>query len=122
MRLHQLTIITAVTAFASLLGAASAVAASAEHGKIVFMKMGCWQCHGTQGQGSVTGPHLAPDPLPYDTLSAFVRTTSRAMPPYREKVLSESDLQDIYAYLQSIPKVQDPKSIPLLQQWADKPK
>ena len=122
MRLHQLAFVTTFMAAAAMAGADAASAASAEHGKIVFMKMGCWQCHGTQGQGAVTGPHLAPDPLPYETLSAFVRTTSRAMPPYREKVLSESDLQDIYAYLQSIPKVPDPKSIPLLQQWADKPK
>jgi mono/diheme cytochrome c family protein len=122
MRLHRLTIVAAVAALASVFGAAAASAASAEHGKTVFMKMGCWECHGTQGQGAVTGPHLAPDPLPYETLSAFVRTTSRAMPPYREKILSESDLQDIYAYLQSIPRLQDRKSIPLLQQWADKPK
>lgn len=122
MRLHQLALVTTFMAAAAMTGVHAASAASAEHGKIVFMKMGCWQCHGTQGQGAVTGPHLAPDPLPYETLSAFVRTTSRAMPPYRETVLSESDLQDIYAYLQSIPKLQDPKSIPLLQQWADKPK
>lgn len=122
MRLHPFAFVATFMTVATISGVDAASAASAEHGKTVFMKMGCWQCHGTQGQGAATGPHLAPDPLPYDTLSAFVRTTSRAMPPYREKVLSESDLQDIYAYLQSIPKVPDPKSIPLLQQWADKPK
>jgi hypothetical protein len=45
-----------------------------------------------------------------------VRTTSRQMPPYTEAVLPESDLADIYAYLQSMPKSPDPKSIPLLNQ------
>ena len=99
-----------------------AQAASAEHGKAVYMQKGCWDCHGTQGQGAVTGPRLAPDPMPFETLSAFVRSTSRAMPPYREAVLSDADLADIYAYLQSIPKATPAKDIPLLQQWADRPK
>jgi hypothetical protein len=36
------------------------------------------------------------------------------MPPFREEILSNEDLADIYAYLQSIPKGLDPKSIPLL--------
>lgn len=97
-------------------------AASAEHGKTVFMQKGCWECHGTQGQGMVTGPRLAPNPIPFETLSAFVRSSNRAMPPYREAVLSDADLADIYAYLQSVPKPVDVKGTPLLQQWADKPK
>jgi mono/diheme cytochrome c family protein len=99
-----------------VLGTAGAVAASAEKGRVAFIRHGCWQCHGTQGQGGVTGPKLAPDPLPFEALSAFVRTTSRAMPPYREEILSNEDLADIYAYLESIPKAQDAKSIPLLNQ------
>ena len=91
-------------------------AASAENGKRVFMRAGCWQCHGTVGQGGVTGPKLAPDPLPFDALSTFVRSTNRAMPAYREQILSNDDLADIYAYLQSIPKGADPAHIPLLNQ------
>jgi mono/diheme cytochrome c family protein len=91
-------------------------AASTENGKRVFMRVGCWQCHGTVGQGGVTGPKLAPNPLPFDALSAFVRSTNRAMPPYREQVLSDNDLADIYAYLRSIPKGPDPVNIPLLNQ------
>ena len=92
-----------------------AQAASAEKGKILFMKFGCWQCHGTQGQGAISGPKLAPNPLPFDALASFVRTSSRQMPPYREKVLSNDDLADIYAYLQSIPSSPDPKDLPLLR-------
>jgi hypothetical protein len=49
-------------------------------------------------------------------LQNFVRTTNRNMPPYREEILPNDDLADIYAYLQSIPKGSDPKSIPLLNQ------
>ena len=100
----------------------AAHAASAEHGKQMYMQKGCWQCHGTQGQGAVTGPRLAPKPLAFETFGAFIRSSSRAMPPYREAVLSEADLADIYAYLESIPAARETKDLPLLQQWADKPK
>jgi mono/diheme cytochrome c family protein len=93
-----------------------ALAASAEKGKVAFVQHGCWQCHGYQGQGGVTGLKLAPGPIPFETLSNFVRTTSRAMPAYREEILSDEDLADIYAYLESIPKDPDPASIPLLNE------
>jgi mono/diheme cytochrome c family protein len=109
--------VSAAALAASLLFASGAVlAASAENGKKVFMSVGCWQCHGTVGQGGVAGPKLAPDPLPYEGFATFVRTSKRTMPPYREQVLSNGDLADIYAYLQSVPKAADYKSIPLLNQ------
>ena len=93
---------------------ASAVAASAEKGKAAFLQHGCWQCHGSQGQGGIAGARLAPNPIPFETLSNFVRTTSRAMPPFSREILPDEDLADIYAYLQSIPKAPDPGSILLL--------
>ena len=92
----------------------AALAASAEKGKAAFVKNGCWQCHGFVGQGGVAGPKLAPDPLPLAALSAFLRNSNGAMPPYMEAVLSNEDLADIHAYLQAIPKAADYKSIPLL--------
>jgi ubiquinol-cytochrome c reductase cytochrome c subunit len=98
------------------LGCASSLAASAEKGKSAFMKAGCWQCHGTVGQGGITGPRLAPGPIPFETFQAFVRSSSRQMPPYREQVLPDADLADIHAYLESIPKPRDYKDIPLLAQ------
>ena len=99
-----------------LIGQGAALAADAARGKILFtQKYGCYQCHGTGGQGSaITGPKLAPDPLPYDALSAFIRTSSRSMPPFREQILPNGDLEDIYAYLKSIPPAKDWKTIPLL--------
>ena len=97
-----------------ILGQAAAHAASAEKGKTLFMTYGCFQCHGTVGQGGNAGPRLAPNPLPYEALANFVRTTNRQMPPYREAVLPNEDLADIYAYLQSVPPTPDYKTIPLL--------
>jgi mono/diheme cytochrome c family protein len=99
-----------------LAGHGFALAAPAEKGKLAYIKNGCWQCHGFEGQGGIAGKRLAPDPLPVEALTAFVRGTNRAMPPYSEAVLSNEDLADIHAYLASIPKAPDPKSIGLLNQ------
>jgi len=101
---------------AILVAAGPAQAADAAKGKQTFARAGCWQCHGYEGQGGVAGPKIAPEPIPFETFSSFVRTTSRQMPPYSEAVLSDADLADIHAYLQSVPKPPDPKSIPLLNQ------
>ena len=96
---------------------AAAPAGDAVKGKANFERVGCWQCHGREGQGGREGPRIAaPVPLAYPALSGFVRTTSGDMPPYTEKVLSNQELTDIYAYLQSIPAPPDHKSIPLLAQ------
>jgi len=99
-----------------VLGCGAAFAASAEKGKEAYVKHGCWACHGFQGQGGVTGPKLAPEPMAAEAFTAFVRSTNRAMPPYMEAILSNDELADIYAYLQTIPKPADYKSIPLLNQ------
>jgi len=91
-----------------------AAAGSGEKGKAAYVRHGCWQCHGFDGQGSVAGSKIAPNPLPFEAFSDFVRTTGGAMPPYQKAILSDEDLADIYAYLQSVPKARDPKTIPLL--------
>ncbi|HEY4264330.1 MAG TPA: cytochrome c [Micropepsaceae bacterium] len=106
---------------ACLFGASSAFAAAAApqgdaaKGKANFERVGCYQCHGHMGQGGREGPRIAdPVPLAWPALQAWVRTTSGDMPPYTPKVLSDQELIDIYAYLQSVPKSPDYKSIPLL--------
>ena len=95
---------------------ATAAAGSAEKGKGSYVKHGCWQCHGYAAQGGIAGPKLAPNPMPLEAFSIFVRNTRGAMPPYQEAILSGADLADIHAWLQSLPKGQDYKSIPLLNQ------
>jgi len=103
---------------ALVVGCGAALAASAENGKIAYVKHGCWQCHGLLGQGSIAtsnGTVLAASPLSFEIFANFVRSANRAMPPYREAILSNADLADIYAYLQSIPKPPDANSIPLLK-------
>jgi ubiquinol-cytochrome c reductase cytochrome c subunit len=120
MHLQFIRVTLAAAVAGAVLGFAPAFAAGdAAKGKKLFVDHGCWQCHGFRGQGSVAssgGKVLAPDPLPWEAFSAFVRSTNRAMPPFSEKILPNGDLADIYAYLQSVPKTADYKSIPLLSQ------
>ncbi|HYS75681.1 MAG TPA: cytochrome c [Burkholderiales bacterium] len=111
MRLVRLL---ALAALGLALNQLAVAAGSAEKGKLAYVKHGCWQCHGFTGQGGVTGPKLAPNPIPPEALSAFVRNSAGAMPPYQKAILSDEDLADIHAYLQSLPKPPDYKSIPLL--------
>jgi ubiquinol-cytochrome c reductase cytochrome c subunit len=104
----------ATLALALFLAAGSAQAQSAEKGKVAYIQNGCWQCHGFEGQGGVAGLPLAPNVKPLAYITAFVRNTRGPMPPYSEKILSNAELADIHAYLQSRPAAPDLKTIPLL--------
>ena len=103
-----------VVAMAGLAGSASAQ--NAATGKKLFETFGCYQCHGREGQGGAAGPKLAPKPLPQDALIKYVRNPSGQMPPYTTKVVKDSELADIYAFLRGIPDAPAAKSIPLLNQ------
>ena len=89
----------------------------AQKGRVAFTQHGCWQCHDFAGEGSVAtsnGKVIARTQLPLDAFVNFVRTTNGQMPPYRAPVLSDADLGDIYAYLQSLPEPKAVSDIPLL--------
>lgn len=87
----------------------------ATRGKQVFLSVGCYQCHGTQGAGGgIFGPRLAPDPLPAPAFSALVRHPRARMPAYSAAVLSDAQIADIAAYLRSIPKGKAAADIPML--------
>jgi mono/diheme cytochrome c family protein len=91
-------------------------AGNAENGKRIFTKIGCYECHGREGQGStMSGPRIAPDPVPFDVLTRYVRKPTGEMPPYTAKVVSDQELADIYAFLQSRPHPPAAKSIPMLK-------
>jgi mono/diheme cytochrome c family protein len=85
---------------------------NADNGKKLFFKNGCYECHGTVGQGG-TGPRLAPKPLAAAALTAYVRKPGGGMPPYSAKVMSDAEVADIRAYLATIPE--PPRDIPLLK-------
>lgn len=96
-------------------GATAQDKASATRGKQIYERTGCWQCHGYVGQGGGGAVKLAPEPLPLDAMIAFVRNSNRNMPAYSEKILSDADLADIHAFLESLPAPKSVDSIPLLK-------
>jgi mono/diheme cytochrome c family protein len=117
MKFARVCVALAAVAASAVFADVPAVAASVENGKTAFVKNGCWQCHGFEGQGSVTtsgGRIIADTQLPLDAFTSYVRQPSGAMPPFGPAILSDSDLADIYAYLEARPKPAAAKDIPLL--------
>ena len=87
---------------------------NAENGKRLFDTKACFACHGYVGQGSREGPRVAP-PMPVPAFVAQLRDPRGIMPPYKEAILTDQETADIVAYLASLPRSPDPKSVPLLQ-------
>jgi len=81
---------------------AATTAGSVERGKEIYLKVGCDQCHGREAQGSpITAPKLGPSPLPIAAFRLFIRKPRVQMPPYGTGILSDTDVDDIYAYVGS---------------------
>jgi mono/diheme cytochrome c family protein len=95
--------------------AAKAPAGNADNGKKIFASYGCYQCHNYAANGGGAGPRLAPNPIAFAAFIRQIRKPSNEMPPYTAKVVTDQDVADIYAYLQSIPAAPPASSIPILQ-------
>ena len=108
-------VLTAALCASATLAAPAPPQGDAERGKAAFLRVGCYTCHGFEGQG-VPGRKLAPNPLPYPAFSNFVRTSTGEMPTFTPQVLPEQDLADIHAYLRSKPAAPNAAAIPLLQE------
>lgn len=91
-------------------------AENAQNGKKTYTSYGCYECHGNHGEGSsATGPRLIRLPVSLEAFIDYIRHPAGQMPPYTSNVVSSSELADIYAFLQSLPKPLSPDFIPLLQ-------
>ena len=86
-------------------------------GRQTYVAVGCFECHGRNGQG---GGFLGPTPtlshteLPLDAFTVQLRQPANVMPAYSPKVLPEKDVADIYAYLQTVPGPRDIKAVPAM--------
>jgi mono/diheme cytochrome c family protein len=109
------TILGAASVAVSVLFVTSASAQDVAAGEEVFIRTGCYTCHGYAGQGANTGPKIAPDPLPYEAFESFIRNTAGDMPPFTPAAISDEELRNLHAYLETIPATPDPASVPLLQ-------
>jgi mono/diheme cytochrome c family protein len=118
-----------VAAVAALAAAALGIAAVATtwaqdaphgdvaNGKRIFDDVGCFTCHGRVGQGGAyTGPApiLAQTALPFDGFKGQIRNPADNMPGYPEAVLSDKDIADIYAFVESLPGPKSAKDFPIL--------
>ena len=91
-------------------------AGDAENGKKLFLRDGCWECHGYAGQGSRDGAKIAATVLTEQAFMRYVRKPTGAMPAFVEKILPDPELRDIYAYVKSFPAAKPAKDVPLLNQ------
>lgn len=99
---------------------AAARRASVENGKAMYLRSGCHACHGTMGHGGAA-TRLAPEPLPFDAFARWVRSGTpgwgfiSGMPAFPPALLTDAELEDVHAYLASIPKPPSADSLPLLK-------
>ena len=92
-------------------------AGDAANGKRLFLRDGCYQCHGYAGQGGLAGARLAQTKLTQEAFTAFVRNPAPGgMPPYRAPLISDQELADVYAYIKTFPEPPAAKSIGILNQ------
>lgn len=101
------TVVTAVAFLTALPSPAqNAPAGNAQKGNQAFVSHACSTCHGAQGEGkaissSLVAPQIAPPGRFYSDFVRLVRQPAGAMPPFSAQAVSDSDLADIYAFLQS---------------------
>jgi mono/diheme cytochrome c family protein len=88
---------------------------SVDKGAAIFVKNGCYQCHGRIGQGTIAGARLMQTKLTQAGFIGFVRNPPpSSMPQFRAQAMSDQELADVYAYIKSIPPPKAAKDIPLL--------
>jgi mono/diheme cytochrome c family protein len=107
---------TALLMMLGALGCGLMSAQNAENGKKIFVRDGCYQCHGYAGQGTIQGARLGPPVLTAQGMIRYIRKPAGAMPAFSDKVLSDQEVNDIYAYLKTMPAPKPVKDIPLLDQ------
>jgi mono/diheme cytochrome c family protein len=101
-----------------LLLAAVPVLAADQPGKTLYIdKYMCYTCHGYSGQTGPGAP-LVPMKMSREAFIAYVRTPAQPnrMPSFSAKVVSDSELGEIYNYVKSLPNSHpDAKTVPLLK-------
>jgi mono/diheme cytochrome c family protein len=105
-----------ILSYLSLLLVSMAVAQNPDNGKRLYVKNGCFECHGYEGQGGAARTRLSGTKMMADTFQTFIRNPPPGdMPPYKSKVMTNEELADVWAYLRTFPASRSWKDIPLLQ-------
>jgi mono/diheme cytochrome c family protein len=91
-------------------------AANPANGKRLFEIKACYECHGWRGQGGLAGARLAQTKLNLQAFRNIIRNPPPSnMPPYRAAVLTDQEVADLFAYVQSFPAPERVERIPLLK-------
>jgi ubiquinol-cytochrome c reductase cytochrome c subunit len=83
-------------------------------GQALYLRVGCYECHGTVGQGGIAGARIVPLTLPWLGFQLYVRRPAGQMPRFSQQVLSDAQLADIFAFISSVPQSRSAADIPLL--------
>jgi mono/diheme cytochrome c family protein len=105
---------------ATLLAQQTTPAGNADNGKKLFLRDGCWECHGSVGQGSWAGARIGDTALTTAQFTRYIRRPTGAMPAYIDTVLSDTEAIDIWRYLKSLPAPKPAKDIPLLNELKER--
>jgi mono/diheme cytochrome c family protein len=103
-----LLVVVALLTFGRSVASAQTGGGNAQNGKTLFNDKGCSGCHGPDARGMspvespTGGPRIAPPPLALPAFTAFVRNPTGKMIPFSQQDVSDAQLADIYAYLQSL--------------------
>jgi mono/diheme cytochrome c family protein len=95
-----------VGGFGSAARAQDAPPGDAVEGKRLYLAVGCFLCHGRAGQGGALNgpaPILAKTAMPFDGFKGQLRQPANEMPAYSEKVMTDKEIADIYAFVESLP-------------------
>jgi len=91
--------------FGSLARAQDVPAGDAINGKRLYLAT-CFACHGRSGQGGAMNgpaPILARTAMPFDGFKAQLREPINDMPAYSEALMSDQQIADIYAFVETLP-------------------
>lgn len=81
------------------------------NGQALFFELGCNVCHGDRGEGLV-GPTIAMTVVPLDRVVEQYRLPLEAMTAFPPEEVSDDQIADIYAWLQSVERPPDEAVIP----------
>ncbi len=108
LALGSLVVLALLTLGRSTARAQTAGGGNAQNGKTLFNDKGCSGCHGPDARGMspvespTGGPRIAPPPLALPAFTAFVRNPTGKMIPFGPQDITDAQLADVYAYLQSL--------------------
>jgi ubiquinol-cytochrome c reductase cytochrome c subunit len=102
MKRNLIFVVFTIALFA-LIGSVVWAQGDAGKGKELWAQRNCKNCHGENGEGGYAGPR-AGDGSTVDVWISQVRTPKNRMPAYIAEQMSDADITDMWAYMQTLQK------------------